>query len=778
MKTTGSAIERQTMSRSRKTKMKGPTSKEDGPVFFDHPLNAVDKDVLREFFSDLGKKKTGDFPALINKMTTLLSHIDPIGILATTSSYALQVGVSRSGIQKRIGSLAKINQHHIEIIQAFALSLPRARWGTKAPLPRDIQDAFDLSEEVSNAFFQRRYPEEIDLSDKLGNEIRSLQEGLRLHTQIVRNWGYFSHVVRIIRDLYSNFDDYAKNNIGLTIVEIVELMVLIIREVEKRSSDRRRLLHRVLRERNPKKMMRAYNKINPHFTGSADETIRALSHLIHDRRHVASFILSHWDLTLPNAFTFKLDDLVRMSGLEKASIVNVAQKLSVVPGALAEHNLEFFFLDNPVWSRPLIALSETEIFVPLPQMFFSFAHKAIEQLLGEAKSDEIARRRAEFLEQEVAKRFSAALPDAKHARNFKWCDGDRTFETDLIIEYDVHVFIVEAKSGAISSSALRGAPERAKRHIQELVLHPSVQSERLQQIIWQAKEGDEAARVLIGGLGLNLERLKEVIRVSCTLYDLTPFLNFERQFQEIGWVPKDHSVAVTLNIADLGCVLDILPDFHLPNYFSERNRLQSKLAIFGDELDWLGLYLGTGFNFSSLEEDGTHIAISGMSEKVDRYYNGIDAGLPESKPQPRLAPLWAAALKHLASRRFPGWTKAAVNLLQAASFDEQKDVEAGFWKICGSLNNKKVWMKENHTCCIIVTPPPAKNTIVAFYAFPPELKTKRHEVAQNIASEAFRSSDSQYCLLFGHEVIDGAPKVVFVALFPRSPASSIRDPRA
>ena len=56
--------------------------------------------------------------------------------------------------------------------------------------------------------------------------------------------------------------------------------------------------------------------------------------------------------------------------------------------------------------------------------------------------------------------------------------GAANFENDLIVLIDKFAFVIECKSGSITDSAKRGAPERFKKTLKELIIEPSEQAQR------------------------------------------------------------------------------------------------------------------------------------------------------------------------------------------------------------------------------------------------------------------------------------------------------------
>lgn len=654
------------------------------------------------------------------------------------------------------------------MLQALALGVPAEEWGQALALPKDIQLAFEVAQSLGDGFHIRRNAEIETIKDQEEFNLRAIQERLRLHTQIVRNWGYFSDVVAIATELHSPFDEALRAKFGLSATEIVKLFVPMMRTVEARSNERFRMLQRVLRERKPKKMLRAYYKQNPHIVGSAEDLIKELGSRIHERDELKFIILSHSDLLLTDIMTVNAKQMAEATGLDADAVDAVLKRLSLSPGDLKDANPEHLFMANPIWLKPLVRLSDDATLCPLAQVFFGFVHEIMDSLIGDVgKTTELEERRAKFLEAEVERLSRESLPDAKIVAGYKWQSEGKGYETDLVAALGSYVLIVESKSGMVTAPALRGAKDRAKRHVEDLLLHPSEQSLRLKALLQKAKGGDKDALDQVNGLGFDLAKMENILRVSVTLTDFNVLSSQELIFKSIGWLDKDHDLAVNMNVADFRCVLDLLkPPPLLFDYLANRDRLQRTHEMDGDELDWLGFYLGTGFNIGQTEGEIRGIHITGMSQKVDAYYNGRDAGLNLPKPKLRLTNLWEETLEYLARRKFDGWLDCAVALLQSASYDEQRAIEREFTKVCQRV--PQVWRQADHINSVVVIPPSMRSTAVVHFAFPPQLADKRHEMAENLASHGWAENEHIIkTVVFGRQVNGRVGPVSYVAVFLR-----------
>jgi len=170
-----------------------------GMQLFQHPFSRMDPEVLKAALLGVADQKIEEFPKLLDAILQLFREKYPPHILSVVAGYSLQSGVSQHGVGKRLSS--KIEQHHVEVLQALALMLPKEEWGQSPAAPGDMQSAFDTIDELADAFHYRRFKAMEEERDEQARAMLSLQERVRLHTQAVRNGGSYSQVIRISTEL-------------------------------------------------------------------------------------------------------------------------------------------------------------------------------------------------------------------------------------------------------------------------------------------------------------------------------------------------------------------------------------------------------------------------------------------------------------------------------------------------------------------------------------------------------------------------------------------------
>ncbi|MDE1146704.1 MAG: hypothetical protein PW843_08780 [Azospirillaceae bacterium] len=755
--------------KKKRSNKRNPHRKSNGTDFTltEHPLSGIDPHALKAAMKAVAERETLAFNGYISRINDIFSKKDPAQIISIFSAYASFTTVSATGVSTK-SMMPDVQQHHVEMLQALSLAIPAERWGLDLAIPQDVQNISDSIRKLTEAFAYRRHlvtEGKITQSEKV---VLSLQEKLRLHTQSVRNWGYFSNVVTISNDLYRPLDEILKKYHGFSATELLAVSNSLLELIEGRVSDRFKLLKRVFREHTPIKLVKSYHKTFPNLSEISDEKAREF---VSDKsfEEVKFCILSHADLFLSKMMTVSAGDISQRIGVNNDAVLKILASLSLSPGALANGNPEHFFLSNPIWSAPLIRMGE-DFFCPLPQAIFSHVHTVIRRLADMAKANEaLGKCRSSYLENKAQNIISSVFQDNAPLINKKWHTGipSEQYETDLLVVVDSIIIIIECKSHALTPTGLRGLPERVKRHIDELILGPSIQSARLEDQIWRAKSGDVEAISGLANFDLDFKRIESIVRISVTLDDFSILSSSELDLKEAGWIPESVQLAPTMNIADFECVADLLnrPAFFV-HYMKERSRIQKSMEIYADELDFLGFYMQTGFNIWDIESQDVRVSISGMSRDVDHYYSSRDAGVRARKPSPKIHPYFSDLIRAIQSRKFPGWLSVSIDLLYTGDYSIQKQIVAGI--ASNKLNVKRNWRDPEHISSLILKPPPHRDVSFVFYLYPPHLSNTRRESADNLIQNTLETTECGRCVLIGKNLNNTTSPYNFIVIANKS----------
>ncbi len=639
-----------------------------------------------------------------------------------------------------------LQQHHIELLQAVLLTVPASEWGASPALADALEMIHADLPKLADTFLYQRLPTEAEATDDTAKAILSLQERIRLSTQGVRNWGYYQDVLRISKELYTPLDTIFSQKLGFAVSELIDVAAHIVKEYERRSNEHFKVLRKVLRGRTIRQLIQLYFKYVPGLVGTPDEMLAAVPPGV-QRDGVVSYIIQHFDLRLPENATFTADGIAAISACPKERVERILRALSRPPGDLATAKPQHLFLSNPVWTSPGIDLGD-RFFIAIPHAVFSHIHTIVRKLAEEnGLAEQLERARARYLETKLESTLRQALPTATVTAGVTWEVEGEQGETDFLAVIDRTVLIAEAKSHRLTPEGLRGAPDRMKRHIRDLVLEPSLQSARLEALIERARKDDPPAQTLTIKLGIDAPKVDRVVRLSVTLDDLSALGSAEGDFKKVGWVPIDHELAPAIHIADLICVVDILSNpILILHYLSERGHFQRAFEFHGDELDLLAFYLSTGFNVAALESYNGLLALTGASEPIDRYYEAREAGIVVPKPKPDLQPLYRAIVERLTARKPTGWTTAGIYLLNSADPTEQRTVERSLLQLRRSV--RKEHHNQDHMNSLIVNPPAARKAAVIFYLFPKSKQSNSRATMESLATQLFTEGKNRRCVVF------------------------------
>lgn len=691
------------------------------------------------------KYNVAEFTNVLELVKNQFHQNDPMGIMASFATYTDFYMVKNDGTYKPL--LKNVQQHHSELLQAVLLTIPSEEWGLDPLTPGVMGTLFEALPKLSDTFFHQRVLAASKISDKQEILILSLQERIRLHTQAIRNWGYFTEVIKISTELYEPLDSHFTANYGFSITDLIQVMKSVVTEYEHRTNEHFNILQKVLRGENNSQLVRLYFESVSELDGTPDEMIAALPAGI-NRKKVLVMLMAHLDLRLSEYSTFKADEIAVLSKRKPEMVKSILKAISLPPGELVNISPEHLFLGNPIWTAPSISLGES-IFIPMPHIVFSHIHSLVTRLGQEAGlKKKLERARARYLESKTVEIVKIALPDAIVSANLKWQARNKHFETDCLAIIDRMAVIVEAKSHQLCPEGMRGAPKSIKRYIRNVVLKPSIQSNRLEKVIVDAKSGDTIAIATMKSLGIDASKIDHVIRLSVTLDDLWILYSAEGELKQINWIPEEHDLAPTISIADFMCLTDILNcPIHLLHYLSERSFVQKSFQLMGDELDCLGLYLDTGFNLSEVEKHADILEFVGLSNRIDEYYISREAGEKFPKPQIKLSSLYRAIIERLSRKRHEGWTIAGLHLLNSADYHEQRKIEKKLVKLKRMV--RKNYMNPKHLNSLVIQPPKNRKASVIFYLYPNELYHSHKSMMEKLVSETLKQSQVEECCIFG-----------------------------
>lgn len=650
--------------------------------------------------------------------------------------------------RKRPFEIDRVQQGHVEYMQALFLRQALVRHDP--PRPDVMQEIFDLLPALFEAHGQMRVPSSAEGSDDTAAGVEKMaaeavQWFLQSHTAVVRNWGYFTAVKRIAGEVLGAADAEFRGVYGLTLTQLVLLFEHLLRRAEDRVNDFRKRMFNVFRAGSPAAMGLELAKQFADFEGT-DELRDLLCEAGMQQDEAKFRVLVALEGILPSYMLFDAETIAQELRLAVPATSNLLKRLSLSFGDLHDMAPDALVLNNPIWLQPLIEVQEGIFFSALPQTLMSFVFPIVERLVKphDVLREKLQRARAKYLEDATERLLRTAFPGCTLVRGYQWMEGDRQYESDLALRYDATILLIESKSGGVSWPALRGAPQRMVRQIQDLIVAPSDQSARLAERLKEAISGTPGP---VADFPLPLEGVWAISRLSVTLHDFATVQSIPHLLLDAGLIKSEHRLAPCLTLADLEVVIDILDTPYLRmHYLRRRAELLTNAAVFGDELDSLGMYLDTGFNIGEAEVGSLQLTMIGYSARLDRHYAHVDEGLAARKPKVNITPWIRALCDQLMKRAAPGWYEIAHALL-SLDHKDQHHIEREMRSRMKRMRTGKP--AKDGLDSVVFVPPAHRRMALVFYMRPPDDSRTARDTAGDLASHVFEVPHVEVCAVLG-----------------------------
>lgn len=724
-----------------------------GPYFFTDPLSELPREDLIKALIKLGENADEALPTSKDRVCDLLRRYDPLLTLSKLAAHCLSVGVSDSGQPVSKESSDKPQQSHVELAQAILLTI-NPRDLSHTPIPDEqFQEVWDQLVVLNRLFANARYRSLAQITDDGSRFTNMLVEHLRVHTQFVRNWGYLSHVKEILIQLYGPLDISFKQLHGVGVSNIINMFAKMITAIEHSLTDLLNKLSKCYGASTKREMVNLYFESFPNLIGTSDEFFKFVRDNKISRKALMGLMIGHSDLRRVGHHTFNLAQIANYLASDITTAEQIISQYSFSLGELASHNIDHFFLGNPIRYKPVVNLGANRYFCALPQLFFAFSPETIEQLFkGQNEIQEaISKRRADFLEESIARLFTTKMSGATVVQNFKWRLADTIYETDLIIKFDQVIFVVEAKSGKISDVALRGGVDRIKRNLKDLILAPALQADRFAGYLRLIQAGVALPDDVDIQLPFNMANTNWITNLTVTLEDFATVQVNLREFGVSEFLESNTPATLSMALADMKVIFHVIDSSaELVHYLVRRAEIGLSVRFFGDELDMLGFYVSGGFIFGGLERGNDRISLSGMSAPIDQYFFALDNGFIPAKPKRPMTKWFSDMISFLDRRRGPGWTLLSY-MLYCVHYGDQIRLEKEFQSIARRLRKQRKPEKDQHVT-VLYMPPPWSKMGLAITALLEEEKPIRHERMSNAASHIFAGSEAQICAIIARDI--------------------------
>lgn len=713
-----------------------------------NPFEGMSQDQRAQALAQIRNGAQKNYQNALQDIFRVCTTHNPLALLSNLVFYGLTAGVGDDGVSKKDGD-SIVHQFQIELFQAIALKINKA---SRANLPFDadiFQETIDGLKNLSDAKSIMDFSEDHAIDGDEKKAINLVRQVVKGNTRAVRNWGYSAQIRNISKEIYAEFDLMVKDKYGFTCTGAISIFEHLISKLEIVVNKRVDFYKSLANLQDKTQILATYAaRLNiplsevPDFNNfSTQEDFPVMSLVL--------LLMTHDDLSLFEKFKFSPSEIAQELGMDHLQVQAIFDNFSLPLDQTLETDIEEIFLSNPVWTRPIIKLNDQVYFCAIPQTFFSFVIPSLESFISKIDAERLSKSRSVYLENKIREIICRRFPQSKTVSGLEWKKDGRLYETDLITFIDSHAVILEAKSGKITESALKGALGRIKKHITQLFIDPGIQSARFKDHLEALIKDQILDPELVKKIPIDLQSIRKIIRISVSLEDFGSLQSNLTDLKGTGWFPNGFTPCPTFNLADFETIFDFLEHpVQILHYFEARHNIENLLDYRGDELDLLGLYISTLFNLGSVGKD-THLSISGMSSEIDRYYMSREIGVHIEKPQPKISKLFKDIFRQLEDRKPLRWTEIGV-ILNYFSPDDQVGMESRL----GSLkrNVLKNWKKTGHLNSVVCIPPKNSQFALCYVMYKEADKENRDYYVKNGVAKSLEHKHVKYCLVVAKNI--------------------------
>ena len=737
--------------RRKKSINPGPSQTLDPTLhLFRNPFEGLSDEERRLVIEGFAKNSEKKYREALSELREILRKHHPLLLLSHMSYYGLRVSVDETSGITKLDSDSELFPFHVEMLQALSLQIEPDELSGEPCWPDVLTRVWDQLKMLCDSHNYRQFdPAGMDMPDDK-KAIALAQWLMRGGTQAVRNWGYHSQVKRIARELYCPFDAQMLEYRGFSASDVVDVFEELIAEVEARQTAHINTFANLLRSsgNDRRVLVQNYHELLGLDEKQAEQFVERLN--VEDRplTDVGAMLIAHYDLRLHDVFTFLASDLAESLGQDEARVRVILDEYTLAWGELSEYETEHLHLSNPVWEKPLVMLGDGKYFCALPTNFFSFVIPCMEAVLSPFAA-EVSDRRAEYLESKVCEIVEGRFPGSSIKRSFKWAEDGTNYETDVIAFIDSFALVIECKSGKVTPPALRGAPDRLRKHIQELLIEPNAQSLRLKRRLEFLISHPKMEDPIRDNIGYDLGKVHKVVRVSVCLESFGLIQSSLKRLEETGWLPADFVPCPTMNLADFETVFDLLEHpVQILHYLMKREAIEESVGYLANEPNLLGLYLSTLLDIGD-SVDGAEVMLTDLSAPVDTYYNSLDAGVKLEKPRPGISPLFSSIFSQLEQRGVARWTEIGVALNMFSPHDQRR-----ITKMLARIEKQvhRHWRRQGHKNSVIRIPSRASSYALAYVMFKNGNAHERWKFMKHAAATALEFDHVQTVVVIGKNI--------------------------
>lgn len=560
----------------------------------------------------------------------------------------------------------KLFPYELEILQAVALSTDfKPDWNQRT-IAKAIHDAILLVRENSTAFKEKSF---LNLSgDSKQDKVAALLDRIRVTTQTVRGARHAFQTRAYLGDLAAALDGRFQEQLGFTASDIITLFENTGSEIGNKLTQLRARSRRWMSANDPQACLAHFLADNPE--SLLHPLVAEVSSGSIDISRMKGTLFAIFEESLANAFMIGPSELPPTRG--KHTLWKALDLISHEFGDIDSKVIDHLHLSNPVLAKPLVLDTTGNRYLFCTQTTFSNLVEILDVFAASKPKliQAIEAFKASWLEAKTCALLTAAFPSGAAYAAARWKDLDgKNGETDCVLSIDKTVGLFEAKSGKITAPAKRGAPERLKRQIDELLVGPSRQSARFEKLL-RSSPGAVNLATKTGKVTLDASELREVFRINVLFDTIGPLSTSTRRLVEAGFIDKAEPMAPCMSVFELETILDLLPDqISKLHYLRRRCELERDALIEADEMDLIALYLESSFSIGDVAFKKEGISVYGWSDRVAKLYDH-EGRRAKTSVKLKRTPMWDRLLKSIEQNAPVGWTRFGFRLCETRYADQ------------------------------------------------------------------------------------------------------------
>lgn len=327
-------------------------------------------------------------------------------------------------------------------------------------------------------------------------------------------------------------------------------------------------------------------------------------------------------LTSNNFLEFNIEEFCETEKIPIDKFEKYLQKVSCAFGdADIPQNVYSRFL---ISFKPIILMGE-KFFCPLPDYLHWNLPTIIEKIVKNNKklAGTLSDYKSEYLQKKIESLMEKIFPKNSIKSNLYYNFEDKHRETDIIIEHDTKIIIIEAKSKKITEKFFQGKKIRLKSDLKALIEEAFDQGEKVKEYLLQNDnavfENERKKKILT----VSNAKHKQILIVNVTLESLGTFSGLLGMLKPLGLF-EEKEIQWSVSVYDLEIITRIIsfPSVFL-HYIEQRIEAQHEEIFWGmEELQLFSWYLNF-LNLHPMEEKKSNITISmgaGDYKYFDNYF--------------------------------------------------------------------------------------------------------------------------------------------------------------